>query len=218
MQNTLLLLCILAFVPLVFSLSLQVEPKSKECFSVPFAKHRQIKLNWQVTRGGLLDLNVIVRYDGPVDSPLREPQTLYEKLYFEKDHAPGLYDFITKKEGVYSFCFDNTMSRFTAKVFQFDYLTHDKWGLPEADDDEQEPSEVLAPMEKSARRISEELEVLSVHQQYMRNREMRHIWTQRSTNIRIFWFSVIESFALLAISFAQVFYIKRFFKSGGRLI
>ena len=32
-------------------------------------------------------------------------------------------------------------------------------------------------MEKSAKRISEELETLSVHQQYMRNRGMRHAWS-----------------------------------------
>merc|ERR1711879_839473 len=118
--------------------------------------------------------------------------------------------------GVYTICFDNTMSRFTAKVLQFNYLIHDKWGLPEADDDDQDPSELLQPMEKSARRISEELEVLSVHQQYMRNREMRHIWTQRSANVRIFWLSVLESIALLTISFAQVYYIKRFFKQNRR--
>ena len=96
-------------------------------------------------------------------------------------------------------------------------------------------SELLKPMEKSARRISEELEVLSVHQQYMRNRELRHIWStfkqnlffcylpftpfflaQRSTNIRIFWLSILESIALLSISFAQVYYIKRFFKNNNR--
>ena len=38
-------------------------------------------------------------------------------------------------------------------------------------------TEVLEPMEKSARRISEELEILSVHQQYMRSRELRHLWS-----------------------------------------
>lgn len=32
------------------------------------------------------------------------------------------------------------MARFTAKVVQFNYLVHNKWGLPEADDDEQDPS------------------------------------------------------------------------------
>lgn len=46
----------------------------------------------------------------------------------------------------------------------------------------------------------------------------RFYLAQQSTNSRIFWLSVLESIVLLSISFAQVYYIKRFFKSNNRLI
>ena len=82
-------LCCLALLPVAESLSFQVEPKAMECFTESFSRHRQVKLNWQVTRGGLLDINVRVRYDGPEQEPKYEPEVLFEKLYFEKDHAPG---------------------------------------------------------------------------------------------------------------------------------
>lgn len=96
-HSLLLLVCIISLVPLVYSFGIQVEPKSSECFSASFPKHRQIKLNWQVTRGGLLDVNVQVRFDGDPTAPLATPQMLYEKLYFEKDHAPGqvCFSFLT---------------------------------------------------------------------------------------------------------------------------
>ena len=32
------------------------------------------------------------------------------------------------------------MARFTAKVLRFDVIGHDKWGMPEADDDDQNPA------------------------------------------------------------------------------
>lgn len=90
MARLVVLACVLAaLLPLVLSYGLQVEPKTNECFSSFFPKHRQVKLNWQVTRGGLLDINIQVRFDGAVDNPFTTPQMLYEKLYFEKDHAPG---------------------------------------------------------------------------------------------------------------------------------
>jgi len=31
------------------------------------------------------------------------------------------------------------MARFTAKVVQFDYLIHSKWGVRDVDDDDQDP-------------------------------------------------------------------------------
>lgn len=82
-------LCCLTLVSLAQCLSLQVEPKVTECFSETFARHRQVKLNWQVVRGGLLDINVLVRYDGTENENSPTPDILFEKLYFEKDHAPG---------------------------------------------------------------------------------------------------------------------------------
>lgn len=78
----------LVFLALVHSFTLQVEPKTKECFSEDYQAHRQIKLNWQVIRGGLLDISITVKYEG--NGSNGAATTLYEKLYFEAEDAPGL--------------------------------------------------------------------------------------------------------------------------------
>ena len=49
---------------------------------------------------------------------------LYETLHFEEEDD-GIYDFVPKEPGAYRFCFNNEMSRWTAKVVSF-YLVGDE--------------------------------------------------------------------------------------------
>ena len=93
MKVACILFCLVIVAPCVLGLTLQVEPKSKECFSELYPRHRNLNFNWQVIRGGLLDINVQIRYDGPEQRPFDQPEMLFEKLYFEKDHAPGSVSF-----------------------------------------------------------------------------------------------------------------------------
>lgn len=196
---------------------IQVEPKSQECFSVLLEKAQEAKFHYQVVRGGLLDINVKVLYEGEESGP-KFRDVLFEQTYFENEGDPGLARIIARRTGIHTICFDNTMARFTAKVVRFKILQHGRWGMPDVKADGSDPAEMFGPMEISARRISEELEVLELHQQYMRSRALRHASTQKSTNRRVFWFSVLEALSLLGISVFQVFYIKRFFNTPKRLI
>lgn len=107
----------------------QVEPLRKECLSEEFAalqsgmaQRPRVQTSLLVTRGGLLDVNY------QVYSP--SGKVLYERLVFSnKDPSTGKslpsvieqgYDFQAMEEGEYKFCFDNTMSRYTAKVVEFE--------------------------------------------------------------------------------------------------
>merc|ERR1711862_220334 len=84
MKVACILFCLVIVAPCVLGLTLQVEPKSKECFSELYPRHRNLNFNWQVIRGGLLDINVQIRYDGPEQRPFDQPEMLFEKLYFER--------------------------------------------------------------------------------------------------------------------------------------
>eukprot|EP00011_Vannellida_sp_DIVA3-517-6-12_P008664 CAMPEP_0114612638 /NCGR_PEP_ID=MMETSP0168-20121206/4723_1 /TAXON_ID=95228 ORGANISM="Vannella sp., Strain DIVA3 517/6/12" /NCGR_SAMPLE_ID=MMETSP0168 /ASSEMBLY_ACC=CAM_ASM_000044 /LENGTH=219 /DNA_ID=CAMNT_0001823625 /DNA_START=27 /DNA_END=686 /DNA_ORIENTATION=- len=206
---------LLALSQLCWALTLQVEPKTSECFSEELEKGKEVKINYQVLRGGLLDIKFQVLYEGEATGA-RFKDVLYEQMYFENEGEPGLYTLKTRRPGIYTFCFDNTIARFTAKVVSFRVMKHNRWNMPEPED--QDSVDLLEPMDRSAKRISEELEMLEMHQQYMRARELRHSVTQQSTNRRVFWFSVLEAMALLGISIFQVYYIKRFFHGPKNLL
>lgn len=98
----------------VWGLTLQVEPKTTECFYQKLDAGTPAQLEFVVTRGGLLDINV------KVTNP--SGATLHEALYFSHDGEETVLKIDTSETGVYSFCFDNEMSRWTAKVVNFEIV------------------------------------------------------------------------------------------------
>merc|ERR1712188_35898 len=201
-------LALLALTSQVDAVTLQVEPKTTECFYHHFDENKGAKFFWQVVRGGLLDILVQVKYEGEHKSPAAEPQVLFERMYFEGEQD-GVHEFRSDKAGIYSFCFNNEMARFTAKAVRFKVVASAEWGTDAGD----EKAAAASPIEMSARRISEEMDLLELHQQYMRGREIRHRLTAESTNTRVLWLSILESAVLISISLVQVYFIRSFFNT-----
>lgn len=75
--------------------------------------------------------------------------------------------------------------------------------------------EHLSSLEESLFKLSGQLSTISRNQKYFRTRENRNFSTVRSTESRIFNFSVIESLMMVTMSCLQVF-IVRFFFQGAR--
>lgn len=75
--------------------------------------------------------------------------------------------------------------------------------------------EHLSSLEESLFKLSGQLSTISRNQKYFRTRENRNFSTVRSTESRIFNFSVIESLMMITMSCLQVF-IVRFFFQGAR--
>jgi len=213
MKHVLIGLCIiLAILSCVQCLTLQVEPKTTECFYHDFPDGKNIKVFWSVVRGGLLDVQVQIFYEGTAAAPQRK--VLYDKMHFETEEE-GIHSFQTIDIGTYAFCFNNEMARFTAKVVHFRVVESTRWGiLADRDISKAKPS----AMESSARHISEELDLLELHQEYMRSREIRNRETQESTNSRLFWLSLFESIVLVGISSIQAYYIRRLFNTTKRMV
>jgi hypothetical protein len=128
-------------VSLVNGLSLQLEPKTSECFFEQVPANTELTLYYQVVRGGLLDIKLTVTtipfcssfeflsFRSLLSSTIIKVETpsgnlLYETLHFEEEDD-GIYDFIPREQGYYKFCFNNEMSRWTAKVVSF-YLISDE--------------------------------------------------------------------------------------------
>lgn len=75
--------------------------------------------------------------------------------------------------------------------------------------------EQTSSLEESIYKLSAQLSTVSRNQKYFRTRENRNFSTVRSTERRIFNFSVIESLMMISMAALQVFVV-RFFFQGAR--
>src|ERR1700712_4180571 len=75
--------------------------------------------------------------------------------------------------------------------------------------------EQTSVLEESIIKLSNQLSTINRNQKYFRTRENRNFSTVRSTERRIFNFSVIESVMMITMAGLQVFVV-RFFFQGAR--
>ncbi|CAI8026877.1 Transmembrane emp24 domain-containing protein 2 (Fragment), partial [Geodia barretti] len=60
--------------------------------------------------------------------------------------------------------------------------------------------------------LSQGLTVVKHEQEYMEVRERIHRMINDNTNSRVVWWAVFEAFLLVAMTFGQIYYLKRFFE------
>eukprot|EP00727_Mastigamoeba_balamuthi_P006834 m51a1_g2771 putative C-tail anchored protein, emp24/gp25L/p24 family/GOLD (204) ;mRNA; r:1020916-1021880 len=201
MVRSLLALSALCAVSLA-ALTFQIEPRSEECFhfdvpgAVPVGESAQVR--WQVTRGGLLDVGV--RLAAPDNSEL------LNKMHFEANgDSKGYFDFVPNLQGTYSLCFDNKMSRFTAKVIQFSVVAGVDPSLKPLT-----PGD-LDPIQRTVMRIDTLLNDVASMQKYYRRREAMNRNTAESTNGRVQNFSLIACVVIAAMSIGHTMILKHWF-------
>jgi hypothetical protein len=124
----------------------------------------------------------------------------------------GILEFIASQAGVHRVCFDNTMSRWTAKVVTFTVGSFDD--TANSDHGNIAQLEHLGPMVDSVIKVSDELDAIERLQHTMRVREQNHRDTSAAINSRVQWMAVVESALLITISVAQLFYIKTWFSDN----
>lgn len=144
----------------------------------------------------------------------------------------GDFVFTAQSIGEYTFCFNNEMSTFAEKMVDFEiavcHPSRIEFGIPVTDftqvENEQRaqlPSrqgtsaELTSSVEESIYKLSAQISTVSRNQKYFRTRENRNFSTVRSTERRIFNFSVIESLMMVSMAALQVFVV-RFFFQGAR--
>jgi len=179
------------------TLTVQVEPRASECFNTVAEAGQLVQVNFFVTRGGLLDIDL------RITAPNKE--VIYSGLQFEGSQ----YSFTASMSGLHEVCWNNEMSRWTAKVVQFDVT------VGEEPDDESNyiTHSSLNPMEDSISRLEHLLDNIQRDQFYLRVREQRHRDTAESTNGRVLYYSIFESFVLISISLGQVYYLRKVFET-----
>ncbi|KIS67281.1 uncharacterized protein UMAG_04383 [Mycosarcoma maydis] len=116
--------------------------------------------------------------------------------------------------GEYTFCFENAMSTVAEKLLDFDITVESEPRL----DLPIQPAKLLkehsAPLEEGIANMDEKLTQITRTQRYFRVRENRNFDTVRSTQSKIFWYSVVESITMVGISIAQVYIVRSLFETG----
>jgi len=118
--------------------------------------------------------------------------------------------------GRYSICFDNTMSRWTAKVVSF-FVLNDNAANPK---DSVAKLQDLGPTVDAVIKIADELDGIESIQHHMRVREQAHRDSTLATNARVQWLALVEAVLLVSLTLFQIKYIRTWFaetSSRGRV-
>eukprot|EP00002_Diphylleia_rotans_P007902 TRINITY_DN17566_c0_g1_i1.p1 TRINITY_DN17566_c0_g1~~TRINITY_DN17566_c0_g1_i1.p1 ORF type:complete len:199 (+),score=53.12 TRINITY_DN17566_c0_g1_i1:46-642(+) len=193
-RSTLFVAVCFVFASSLCALSVVVQPNSQQCFFEELKEKESIDFEFQVTDGGMLDIDVQV--EGP------DSRVLYEG----ERESDGKYTFVSYKEGDYRFCFVNTISTITDKIVSF------KISKLDHRDSSTMKKGHLKPMEESIDRIADSLNRIATEQTYLKTRERAHRGTAESTNLRVLWWSLFEVALLVLMSILQVLYLHKLFE------
>ncbi|KAJ8461950.1 hypothetical protein ONZ45_g18111 [Pleurotus djamor] len=127
----------------------------------------------------------------------------------------GDYVLTANTIGEYSFCFENDMSTLTEKLVDFDIMVESE-PRREAPAKPGQISEQTSALEESIFRLNGMLQNIKRTQKYFHTRENRGFSIVKSTINRLFWYALIESFAVVGMAVFQVYVLQTFFTKTGR--
>eukprot|EP00008_Paramoeba_atlantica_P008531 CAMPEP_0201488526 /NCGR_PEP_ID=MMETSP0151_2-20130828/18750_1 /ASSEMBLY_ACC=CAM_ASM_000257 /TAXON_ID=200890 /ORGANISM="Paramoeba atlantica, Strain 621/1 / CCAP 1560/9" /LENGTH=217 /DNA_ID=CAMNT_0047873839 /DNA_START=58 /DNA_END=711 /DNA_ORIENTATION=- len=201
----------LSFSSFARSLTLQVEPKTSECFFEEAKNDGDtLSVYFEVTRGGLLDIVFIASFEGV---------ELENQKYFSEE-TEGKFVHVSPRPGTYKICFDNQMSRWTAKVVDFDMFIGETHTIRKQKTEtsaqvkmsEMLLSEDLKKLEREAENIEVTLEKTKRTQRHLLNREKLHLEVSNNSNSRAITMALLEAAVLISISVTQIFLVHHMFK------
>lgn len=168
-------------------------------------------------------------------------EVLYDRLIFSNlDDSTGAMlstivkkgsSFLAQRGGVYGFCFDNRMARWTAKVVTFDLdISDPNDPLARAEKEAIEarstawltgsdidPKMAVTLMRAAVNRIHAKLGQVEGDQMFHLQREKRHRGTIESTNSRVQWYTVVESIIVVAVAVTQIFLVQSWFPNSNKM-
>jgi len=185
------------------ALTYKLSANEKACFySNVETKGAKVAFYFAVQAGGSFDVDYEVV--GPADKIIMDGTK----------ERQGDFVFTATENGEYRFCFNNQMSTFAEKFVDFEIAVENEQRASIPSKQGTSPEQTSA-LEESIFKLSGQLSTITRNQKYFRTRENRNFSTVRSTERRIFNFSVIESLMMVCMAGLQVF-IVRFFFQGAR--
>ncbi len=183
------------------ALTFALEPNEKQCFYIFNNKpNSNVGYYFAVQSGGAFDINYYIKAPNGVIIVKADKLT----------HAD--YIFTADQVGEYEFCLSNDMSTFAEKIVDFEIKVDDdfKASLPEAP----KGNAAAEGMQKTVNSIEQKINQLANSLAYYKTRNNRNQSTVKSTESRIFWFSIIDLMLMAGISAFQVLVVKYFFQGS----
>ncbi|VEU22405.1 DEKNAAC103553 [Brettanomyces naardenensis] len=183
------------------ALTFALQPNEKQCFYIFNNKQNSnVGYYFAVQAGGSFDINYYIKAPNGVTIVQADKLT----------HAD--YIFTADQVGEYEFCLSNEMSTFAEKIVDFEVKVDDdfKASLPDAPKE----NEAVEGMQKSVKSIEQKMNMLTSALNYYKTRNNRNQSTVKSTESRIFWFSIVDLVLMVSISVFQVLVVKYFFQGS----
>ncbi|CDK28886.1 unnamed protein product [Kuraishia capsulata CBS 1993] len=197
----LLLVATLLSVCSASALTFVLGAQEKSCYYIFNEKPKSnIGYYFAVQAGGSFDIDYTVKSpDGKI-------------IVKEDKQRQGDWVFPADQVGEYEFCFANGMSTFAEKVVDFEIkIDNDfKASLPKAP----EMAYAVEGLQKSIETIETKLTELSQNLQYYKTRNNRNQSTVKSTESRIFYFSIFDVLLMCGMAGLQVAVVQLFFKGS----
>lgn len=168
---------------------------AEDCFYEEIKKNTTAYLEFQVSVGGQLDVDVVIK--DPHGS------IIYEQLKATFDS----HQFVAQTTGVYAACFSNKFSTFSHKLVYVDFQVGEEPALPGLG----EHVTVLTQMETSSQSIHKSLNDILDAQTHHRLRESQSSKRAEILHDRVMWWASIETAAILLIGIAQILILRNFF-------
>ncbi|GLV37065.1 CHOp24 [Carabus blaptoides fortunei] len=202
MRNlTLIFVCVACLCTSGSAYFITVDAHAEECFFDKVDTGTKLGLTFEIAEGGFLDIDV--RIVGPDN----------KVIYQGERETSGKFTFAAHTPGVYTYCFSNKMSTMTPKVVMFNMAIGE---APKTDAEQGAAAgaegESNKKLEDMIRELSGTLTGVKHEQEYMQVRDRIHRAINESTNSRVVMWSFFEALILVAMTFGQVYYLKRFFE------
>uniref|UniRef100_A0A1I8PNF5 GOLD domain-containing protein n=1 Tax=Stomoxys calcitrans TaxID=35570 RepID=A0A1I8PNF5_STOCA len=168
---------------------------AEDCFYEEIKHNTSAYLEFQVSAGGQLDVDVTLK--NPKGDIIYEQQ----KVTFDS------HQFVADIAGVYQACFSNKFSTFSHKFVYVDFQVGEEPALPGVD----EHATVLTQMETSSQSIHKSLNDILDAQTHHRLREAQGRKRAEELNERVMWWSCAETAAVLTIGIIQILVLRNFF-------
>ncbi|EXJ76500.1 uncharacterized protein A1O5_01008 [Cladophialophora psammophila CBS 110553] len=186
------------------ALTYKLGANEKACFFSNVERQgAKIAFYFAVQSGGSFDIDYEVV--GPND----------KRIMAGEKERQGDFVFTAQTAGEYRVCFNNEMSTFADKMVDFEVAVEDESKSALLPQKAGSTPEQTSALEDLVFKISGQLSTVSRMQKYFRTRENRNFSTVRSTEQRIFNFSLIEVCMMVGMAGLQVLVV-RFFFQGAR--
>eukprot|EP01013_Petalomonas_cantuscygni_P037438 TRINITY_DN68272_c0_g1_i1.p2 TRINITY_DN68272_c0_g1~~TRINITY_DN68272_c0_g1_i1.p2 ORF type:complete len:198 (+),score=46.19 TRINITY_DN68272_c0_g1_i1:116-709(+) len=179
-----------ASLSLTDALTLVLDAKSRECFTQNVDSNQATTVQFQVTSGGLLDIDAtITGVDG-------------HEVKAWTSATEGKFHYVAPSAGNVVVCFSNEQHRWNAKYISFFIINGHPAGAAKM--------EHLDPIERAIVDLSQAVHDLQSEQMFLRTVEHVHRETVEKTHDRILHWGFFELLVLLVMVGFQVYFLKRF--------